>query len=116
MSDEKTRAPLSRAGTRMLTPKRRTTGEDLATRVELDLSPPRAPGFSDDLLASVRETPAARLQAEEPIAKGGMGAVERVYDRGLARRVAKKTIHKILRDHEGMVRMFLREARIGALL
>ncbi len=117
MSDEKTRAPASRVGTRMIALQRGApVVNDSVARTASSAGPAVIPDVTGELLAAIRETPASRLQPEEPIAKGGMGSVFRVYDRGLARRVAKKTIHTMLRDQEGMVRMFLREARINALL
>lgn len=57
-----------------------------------------------------------RLRDEGEIARGGMGAIHRVYDMGLRRHVALKVIHPGLTEDTAAVRRFLNEARItGAL-
>ncbi len=70
----------------------------------------------DELLGEIRKVPAARLDIESRIASGGMGAIDVAVDRALDRRVALKTLHNHLRTSETAVRMFLREARLNALL
>lgn len=57
-----------------------------------------------------------RLRDEGEIARGGMGAIHRVYDMALRRHVALKVIHPGLTGDAAAVRRFLNEARItGAL-
>lgn len=59
---------------------------------------------------------ARRLRDEGEIARGGMGAIHRVYDLALRRHVALKVIHPGLISDAALVRRFLNEARItGAL-
>ena len=68
------------------------------------------------ILREIRLSPAKRLKLEGKVASGGMGSIEAVFDRALMRRVAKKMLHPELASREGMVRMFLREARVTGLL
>ncbi len=57
-----------------------------------------------------------RLHDEGEIARGGMGAIHRIYDTGLRRRVALKVIHPGLAKDPQDLRRFVNEARItGAL-
>lgn len=72
-----------------------------------------APGSILDL---VRLAPVDRLHVEGRVAAGGMGAIDVAIDRALERRVAMKTLHPELRDDDGTVQMFLREARLTGLL
>lgn len=71
---------------------------------------------ADTILDFVRMGPIERLKFEQHIARGGMGSIEAVRDVALGRRLAKKLIHPHLRSMPGIVRMFLREARVNALL
>lgn len=68
------------------------------------------------VLDEVRKPPAARLVIEARVAAGGMGAIDVGVDRALDRRIAVKTLHPHLRSDDSTLRMFLREARITALL
>ncbi len=70
----------------------------------------------ESILEEIRLPPAARLDIEGRAASGGMGAIDIAVDRALDRRIALKTLHAHLRDSESTVRMFLREARLTALL
>lgn len=70
----------------------------------------------DELLGEIRKLPAERLEVTSRIASGGMGAIDSAVDRALDRRVALKTLHGHLRSSDTAVRMFLREARLNALL
>jgi serine/threonine-protein kinase len=68
------------------------------------------------LMAEIRMRPSDRLVVEKTIAQGGMGSIEQATDRALVRRVARKVLHSHLRDGDGLVRMFLREARVNGVL
>jgi serine/threonine-protein kinase len=73
-------------------------------------------GDAETIMDFVRMGPIQRLRFEEQIASGGMGSIQVAHDRALGRRLAKKVMHPHLRTMPGIVRMFLREARINALL
>lgn len=68
------------------------------------------------LIAEMRRPASERLDEQGLVASGGMGAVHVVVDWALGRRMAKKTMHAMLRDDERMMRLFLREARTTGLL
>lgn len=68
------------------------------------------------ILHEIRKTPQERLDIETRAAAGGMGSIDIAVDRALDRRIALKTLHPHLRTSESTVRMFLREARLTALL
>lgn len=68
------------------------------------------------LLAEVKKPAHERLAVQARVAAGGMGTIEVAVDRALDRRIALKTLHPHLRGSESAVRMFLREARLTALL
>ncbi len=70
----------------------------------------------DSILAEIRRPPRERLELEDEVAEGGMGRIDQVFDRALARRVAKKTIHGELLAEERTLGLFLREARITGQL
>lgn len=70
----------------------------------------------ESILHEIRKTPQERLEIENRAAAGGMGSIDIAIDRALDRRVALKTLHSHLRTSESTVRMFLREARLTALL
>jgi serine/threonine-protein kinase len=70
----------------------------------------------EEILEEIRKPPAARLDIENRIGGGGMGSVDIAVDRALDRRIAVKTLHQALRYDDLTVRMFLREARLTALL
>jgi serine/threonine-protein kinase len=74
------------------------------------------PNDVSSLLGEIRMKPSERLVVEKTIAAGGMGSIEQATDRALVRRVARKVLHGHLRDGEGLVRMFLREARVNGVL
>ncbi len=71
---------------------------------------------AEELLGEVRKLPADRLEVTSRLASGGMGAIDVAVDRALDRRVALKTLHGHLRSSDTAVRMFMREARLNALL
>ena len=57
-----------------------------------------------------------RLRDEGEIARGGMGAIHRLYDTGLRRHVALKVIHPGLANEPQDLQRFINEARVtGAL-
>lgn len=68
------------------------------------------------LLAEVKKPAHERLAIQARVAAGGMGTIEVAVDRALDRRIAIKTLHPHLRGTDSAVRMFLREARLTALL
>ncbi|AKV02966.1 serine/threonine protein kinase [Labilithrix luteola] len=70
----------------------------------------------DSLLGEVKKPSHERLAIQERVAAGGMGTIEVAVDRALDRRIAIKTLHPHLRGTDSAVRMFLREARLTALL
>lgn len=70
----------------------------------------------DAILDEIRRPPAERLEIEARAASGGMGSIDVAVDRALDRRIALKTLHPHLRQSDGAVRMFLREARLTGLL
>lgn len=71
---------------------------------------------SASILDELRKPPGDRLQIEARAASGGMGTIDVAVDRALDRRIAIKTLHDHLRTDDAAVRMFLREARLTALL
>jgi serine/threonine-protein kinase len=75
-----------------------------------------SPATASELLAEVRKLPAERIEITSRLASGGMGAIDVAVDRALDRRVALKTLHGHLRSNDTAVRMFMREARLNALL
>jgi serine/threonine protein kinase len=86
---------------------------------ELPPDEPRSvfdPGLVSELHGVLRGPPADRLELGGTIAQGGMGTIEMAEDKLLGRRVAKKTIHRALQLEPSLLRMFLREARVNALL
>lgn len=54
---------------------------------------------------------AGRFQDSQPVASGGMGRIEAVYDAALGRRVAIKTLRPEFRDDDRAVLSFIEEAR-----
>ncbi|MBS2015898.1 MAG: cyclic nucleotide-binding domain-containing protein [Deltaproteobacteria bacterium] len=70
----------------------------------------------DVILQEIRKSPQERLEIEARAAAGGMGSIDIAVDRALDRRVALKSLHSHLRASEATTRMFLREARLTALL
>ncbi len=70
----------------------------------------------ESILDELRKPPAARVEIQTRAAEGGMGTIDVGVDRALDRRIAIKTLHDHLRSDDGAVRMFLREARLTALL
>jgi len=68
------------------------------------------------ILHEIRKSPQERLEIEARAAAGGMGSIDIAVDRALDRRVAVKSLHSHLRTSDSTVRMFLREARLTALL
>lgn len=71
---------------------------------------------SGGLVSRLTEGLADRYGPPLAVAHGGMGVVETVQDKPLARVLARKVIHEELRDQRDVVEMFLREARITGQL
>ncbi|MCB9544245.1 MAG: tetratricopeptide repeat protein, partial [Myxococcales bacterium] len=90
--------------------------------------PSTVPGApSQDLLAALRRTDDEELTAEHPgryqlrgvLGEGGIGLVDRVYDRHLRREVALKSLRPVLHgrtDRPVIESRFLDEARVTGLL
>lgn len=70
----------------------------------------------DDALTDIRLRASARLVDEAKIGEGGMGTVAIASDLALGRKIAKKALHSALRYQPQPLRMFLREARVMAVL
>jgi serine/threonine-protein kinase len=68
------------------------------------------------ILAELRKPPGERFEIQARAAEGGMGTIDVAIDRALDRRIAVKTLHTHLQGDDSAVRMFLREARLTALL
>ncbi len=68
------------------------------------------------IVAEVRLPPAERIEMMGTLASGGMGRVDLVHDRALARRVARKALHGELLGREKVLRLFLHEARVTGQL
>ncbi len=74
-------------------------------------SPPPKPPVS---MSGV--TPGPRIKDEGEIARGGMGAIRRLYDNELRRHIAAKILEPELATHSSAAQRFLDEARITGLL
>jgi len=68
------------------------------------------------IVSEVRLPLTERIEQMGTLASGGMGRVDLVHDRALARRVARKAIHGELLGREKVLRLFLREARVTGQL
>lgn len=86
-----------------------------SARTEVTSSPLET-SHTGAILEEIRKSPQERLVLEDEVAEGGMGRIDTVFDRALARRVAKKTIHSELLAQERTLGLFLREARITGQL
>lgn len=88
----------------------RTLGED---------SEPPEEGIDPELrslIADLLSVDNDQHHAEEVLARGGMGSVERVYDRRLRRKAARKVMRTRLADASWARRAFIAEAQITAQL
>ncbi len=65
---------------------------------------------------SVRLEPSARIRDEGEIARGGMGAVHRIYDRALGRHAAMKVLDPAQAADPAVARRFATEARVTGQL
>lgn len=86
-------------------------------------SPGRRPGSAAPVAAPPPAPPAspavtagARIRDEGEIARGGMGAIRRLYDNELRRHVAMKVLEPELATHSSAAQRFIDEARITGLL
>jgi serine/threonine-protein kinase len=71
---------------------------------------------TESIVSEIRKTPYERLEISARAAEGGMGTIDIAVDRALDRRIAIKTLHSHFASDDSAIRMFLREARLTALL
>ncbi len=69
-----------------------------------------------DRSAAPGDARAERYEIRGRLGEGGMGIVERVWDRDLMRELAVKRLRKEIGRHPELTRQFLREARVTAAL
>lgn len=85
-------------------------------------APPKTAGPSlgeegdDGVVAEVEHTQRDRYDPVGLIGQGGMGSIEAVLDRPLAREIVRKRIHPRLQKDAIHARMFVREARVTGKL